>query len=200
MGIPPLKEMPPSWRLGFVALFAISVASISLSANRQCDANPVAQSLAVKGELATLLANFRRAESTQRAYLLTGELGFLQGNSEAIVDLMPAFERVRQATADNAADQRVLVALEPVLRHKLQEMSNSIKLYQKGERDSALESSRTGETRELTGDIREAIRGMGEVESQQLATESSLCVGETMRTELKVIGLSGVVLLIALVL
>jgi hypothetical protein len=41
---------------------------------------------------------------------------------------------------------------------------------------------------------------MEEVESQQLAAESSLCVAETMRTELKVIGLSGVILLITLVL
>jgi CHASE3 domain sensor protein len=200
MAIPPLKEIPPSWRLGFVALVAISVASIGLAANRQCDANRVAQSLAVKGELANLLANFRRAESTQRAYLLTGEPGFLRGHSEAIVDLMPAFERVRQATADNAADQRVLVALEPALRRKLQEMSDSIKVYQRGDHDSALDNFRTGETRELTGDIREAIRGMEEVESQQLAAESSLCAGETMRTELEAIGLSGVILLIALVL
>jgi CHASE3 domain sensor protein len=79
-------------------------------------------------------------------------------------------------------------------------MSDSIKVYQNGDHDSALESFRTDGTRKLTGDIREAIRGMQQVESQQLAAESSLCVGETMRTELRVIGLSGVIVLITLVL
>jgi CHASE3 domain sensor protein len=155
MAILPLKEIPPTLvrRLGVVAVTAISVALIGLAANRQCDANRVAQSLAVKGELATLLANFRRAESTQRAYLLTGEPGFLQGHNEAIKSLMPAFDRVRQATADNVADERVLIALEPVLRRKLREMSDSIEVYQKGDHDSALENFRNGETRELTGDI-----------------------------------------------
>jgi PAS domain S-box-containing protein len=192
------RTLPPPVVLGigFLALTAISVASIGLAANRQFDANRVAQSLAVKGELATLLANFRRAESTQRAYLLTGEPGFLQGHNEAIAGLMPAFERVRQATADNPVDQRVLVALEPVLRRKLQEMSNSIEIYQKGDHDSALQGFRTGETRELTGDIREAIRGMEEAENEQLAARSA----EATRTEFKllIVELLGVILLIAL--
>jgi PAS domain S-box-containing protein len=193
-----IRTLPPPVVLGigFLALTAISVASIGLAANRQFDANRVAQSLAVKGELVTLLANFRRAESTQRAYLLTGEPGFLQGHNEAIASLMPAFERVRQATADNATDQRVLVALEPVLHRKLQEMSDSIAVYQKGDRNSAIDNFRTGETRQLTGDIREAIRGMEDSENEQLAARSA----EATRTEFKllIVELLGVILLIAL--
>jgi PAS domain S-box-containing protein len=193
-----IRTLPPPVVLGigFLALTAISVASIGLAWNRQYDANRVAQSLAVKGELATLLANFRRAESTQRAYLLTGEPGFLRGHNEAIASLMPAFDRVRQATADNAADQHVLVALEPVLNRKLKEMSNSIEVYQKGDHDNAIESFRNGETRELTGDVREAIRWMEDAENQQLAVRSA----EATRTEFKllIVELLGVILLIAL--
>jgi hypothetical protein len=86
---------------------------------------------------------------------------------------MPAFERVLRSTAHNAADQRVLVALEPELRRKLQEMSESIEVYQKGDHDSALESFRIVETRERTGGIREAISGMDDAESEQRAARSA---------------------------
>jgi PAS domain S-box-containing protein len=192
------RTLPPPLVLGigFVALIAISVASIGLAANRQVNANRVAQSLAVKAELMSLLSSFRRAESTQRAYLLTGEPGFLRGHSEAIANLMPTFERVRLATADNAIDQRVLTELEPVLRRKVQEMNDSIQVYNAGDHDSALESLRNGEARELTGEIREAIRGMDDTQSQQLAARSA----EATRTEFKlvVVELLGVVLLVAL--
>lgn len=101
---------------------------------------------------------------------------------------------MRRATADNASDQHILVDLEPVLRSKIGEMSDSLDLDQKGDHDSALDSFRNGETREFTGDIREAIRGMDEAESELLAARSA----EAARAEF-VVGLLGVILLIAIV-
>ena len=201
MPILSLKEfrtLPPPLVLaiGFVALIAISVASIGLAANRQFDANRVAQTLAVKAELANLLSNFRRAESTQRAYLLTGETGFLKGNSEAIANLVPLLEHVRQATADDGAEQRILAKLEPVFHRKLEAMADSIRFYQAGEHETALRSFRDGEARELTGQIREAVRGIDEAESERLAARSA----EATRNELRllVVELLGVILLITL--
>jgi CHASE3 domain sensor protein len=107
MLIPSPKEFrtvrqPVLLAIGFIALMAISVASIGLAVNRKLDADRIAQTLGLKNDLATLLANFRRAESTQRAYLLTGEPGFMKGHREAIDSIMPAFERARRASADHA--------------------------------------------------------------------------------------------------
>jgi PAS domain S-box-containing protein len=201
MLIPSLKEfrtLPPPVLLaiGFMALIVISVASIGLVLHRQFDTNRVAQTLAFRNDLATLLSNFRRAESTQRGYLLTGEPGFLRGHREAIDSLMPVFERARRASAENADQQQALDDLELILRRKLAALSDGIRLYQAGERDGVLESFRNGETRELTGKIREAVHRMDEAESARLAVRS----GEATRADLQLLAaeLVGIALIIGL--
>jgi signal transduction histidine kinase/CHASE3 domain sensor protein len=182
--------------VGFVALMAISVASIGLAANRQGDADRVARTLARKNELATLLANFRRAESTERAYLLTGEPAFLKGFRAAVENTMPGWERARRMSGESAEQRQALDNLEPLLRRKLDELQDSIRLYQSGDLTGALENFRTGEVRELTGKIREALQQLDETESRQLAVRSE----QAARTDLELIAveLVGVALIVVL--
>jgi signal transduction histidine kinase/CHASE3 domain sensor protein/FixJ family two-component response regulator len=201
MLIPSLKEFrtlpqPVLLAIGFMALMVISIASIGLAVNRQFDADRIARTLALKNDLATLMANFRRAESTQRAYLLTGEPGFMKGHREAINSIMPVFERVRRASADKADQQQDLADLEPVLRRKLEGLRDSILRYEAGDNAGALESFRNGEARELTGKIREAVRRMDQAESERLAVRS----GEAARADLRllIVDLIGIALIIGL--
>ena len=181
--------------IGFIALILISVASIGLAANRQFDADRVAQTLAIKAELANLLASFRRAESTQRGYLLTGNPSYLRSHGEAIVMVMPVFERVR-AIADHAEQQTTLIQLEPVLRRKLAQLSESISLYDAGDKEGALHSFRSGEAHILTVTIRTTIEKMDRIESERLVVRSA----EASRTDLRLLSveLLGIVLLVAL--
>ena len=201
MLIPSLKEFrtarqPVLLAIGFIALMAISVASIGLAVNRKLDADRIAQTLGLKNDLATLLANFRRAESTQRAYLLTGEPGFMKGHREAIESIMPAFERARRASADHADQQQALADLKPVLQRKLEGLRESILRYEAGDNAGALESFRNGEARELTGIIRETLRQMDHAESERLALRSGVATRADL--QLLTVDLIGIALIVAL--
>jgi PAS domain S-box-containing protein len=182
--------------LGFVALVVISVASIGLAMNRQFDAGRVAETLAIKADLATLMATFRRAESTQRAYLLTGHPGFLKGHGEAMENVVPVFERLARAADDNAAQRRLLADLEPVLLRKLEQLRESIRRYQVDDKSGALESFRNGDARVLTGQIRTTVEQLDRSINEQLARRSA----QAQRADfwLLAINLLGVILVLAL--
>jgi PAS domain S-box-containing protein len=182
--------------IGFVALILISVASIGLAANRQFDADRVVQTLAVKADLATLLSSMRRAESSQRAYLLTGNSGFVRTHLQAIETVLPILERARKGVADNAAQQQRLADLEPILRRKLDELRESVRRYQAGDNNAALESFRNGDAHVLTAGIREAIEQMDQVESERLDARST----QARQTDLLLLAveLVGIALIIAL--
>jgi PAS domain S-box-containing protein len=201
MLIPSPKEFrtvrqPVLLAIGFIALMAISVASIGLAVNRKLDADRIVQTLGLKNDLATLLANFRRAESTQRAYLLTGEPGFMKGHREAIDSIMPAFERARRASADHADQQQALADLKPVLQRKLEGLRESIVRYEAGDNAGALESFRNGEARELTGKIRETLGQMDHAESERLALRSGVATRADL--QLLTVDLIGIALIVAL--
>jgi PAS domain S-box-containing protein len=201
MLIPSLKgfrtvPQPVLLAIGFMALMAISVASIGLAVNRKGDADRIAQTLGLRNDLATLLGNFRRAESTQRAYLLTGEPGFMKGHREAIDSIMPAFERARRASADHADQQQALADLKPVLQRKLEGLHESILRYEAGDNAGALESFRNGEARELTGKIRETLRQMDRAESERLVLRSGMATRADL--QLLTVDLIGIALIVAL--
>jgi PAS domain S-box-containing protein len=201
MLIPSLKEFrtvpqPALLAVGFMALMVISIASIGLAVNRKVDADRIAQTLELRNDLATLLGNFRRAESTQRAYLLTGEPGFMKGHREAIDSIMPAFERARRASADHADQQQALADLKPVLQRKLEGLHESILRYEAGDNAGALESFRNGEARELTGKIRETLLSMDRAESERLVLRSRTATRADL--QLLTVELIGIVLIVAL--
>jgi signal transduction histidine kinase/CHASE3 domain sensor protein len=182
--------------LGFVALMLISVASIGLGANRQFDADREEQSLAIKADLETLLSSFRRAESTERAYLLTADDGYRSRYLEASEEVMPLFERARQATLDNYGQRETMIRLGSVLHRKLEQLHESVTLYQAGDQQGALRPFRSGESHVLTMAIRASVAELERLEGDQFA----LRFAETRRTDmwLLAVDLVGVALVIGL--
>src|SRR5215468_10919533 len=123
--------------LGFTILVGMSTASIWLDVKSGRDARQVEHTLEVKNKLAELLLELRRADAAQRGYLLTGKPEFLDVYRDAAQRLLPALATAKAATADDPARQQALTAYEPTLRAKLDELEESIRHYQSGDRDTA---------------------------------------------------------------
>jgi CHASE3 domain sensor protein len=60
---------------GFLTLIALSLASIWLYERAQQDAERTIAAHALEAKLVSLLLDLRRAESSQRGYLLSGDIG-----------------------------------------------------------------------------------------------------------------------------
>jgi hypothetical protein len=69
--------LPILLAVGFLTLIALSFASIWLHERAQQDAERALAAHALEAKLVSLLLNLRRAESSQRGYLLSGDPQFL---------------------------------------------------------------------------------------------------------------------------
>ena len=84
----------------------------------------------VIGELEDLLSQIKNAETGQRGYLLTGKENYLEPYKTAVGVLDSKLRALRQLTQDNSAQQSKLDTLEPLVKAKMAELSETIDLRQ----------------------------------------------------------------------
>jgi CHASE3 domain sensor protein len=77
------------------------------------------------------------AETGQRGYLYTGERTYLAPYTLAISQINNEIEKLAAMTADNPAEQTRISQLRGLANKKLQELSDTIALYQSGHPDEA---------------------------------------------------------------
>jgi signal transduction histidine kinase len=198
------RQQPLLLGAGFAILLIIVIASAWMSQRARTDAKWQTHTLQVTNLLSELLLLVRRAESAQRGYLLTGNFaGYLSDYRTAADQVMSSFAEVKVATADNPGRQAELAALEPVLRSKLDELTESIRLHDAGDRAGVL-ALETGQGRSLTEDIRarvERIKADEErllrLRSEEFDQSSRLLLLVTLCGVLVVIGLAAVAIILA---
>src|ERR1700676_471427 len=81
-------------------------------------ADSIAHTQKVLAETAGLRISVTDAESAERAYLLTGDVKFLN-SVESLKIVAESRKALRQLTVDNARQQRALDMLEPLLDRKI---------------------------------------------------------------------------------
>jgi signal transduction histidine kinase len=86
-----------------------------------------------------VLALVRRMESGQRGFLLTGNRDFLVIYDESTPLVAQALDDLRGDIAKTAEGEKLWASLEPAVRSKLDELTESIRLYDSGDRDRAIE-------------------------------------------------------------
>jgi len=79
------------------------------------------------------------AETGQRGYLLTGNKDYLAPHLNSQVSIANVLAELRRLTQDNPAQQHRLDGLTPLVNSKLEELSQTLALYQHGQRTEALE-------------------------------------------------------------
>ncbi|OJT17161.1 chemotaxis protein [Archangium sp. Cb G35] len=107
------------------------------------------------------------AETGQRGYVLTGEERYLEPYQRAIQTLDSQIARLRSDLADDPEQLARLNRVEPLIREKLAEMAEIIRVRQQRGLNPALEVIQTDRGKALMEQIRAAITEMVTIEDDQ---------------------------------
>jgi len=165
----------PRWRflnlqslllgLGFILLVGISAATIYLVERGASDGRLLADTLSVEDKLSDILLTVRRAESSQRGYLLTNDQTYLEDFRDAEPEAQETITELRALSESSATRQSTLDTVSNLVAGKFREMRRIVELNESGQRATALAQVREGEGRRLMIALRDVIEDAIEVEN-----------------------------------
>jgi len=201
-----LKLALPRWRFlnlqslllgaGFLLLVSIGAATIYLVERAASDSRELAVTLRVEDKLSDILLTVRRAESSQRGYLLTNDTTYLADFRDAEPETQETLDELRALSQSSATRQTTLDRVGALVAGKFREMRRIVALNESGRRDEALAQVREGEGRRIMIELRDVIDEAVEAEGE-LATVRA----ETSRRTnawLLIVSLAGVGFIIAI--
>jgi signal transduction histidine kinase len=144
----------------------------------------------------SLLLNLRRAESSQRGYLLSGDPQFLLTHRPAMDAVLPTLAEIEAALANNPVQRDAFAPLKPRVIEELDELRETIRRYDTGDAAGAIALFKTGAGRQSMENIRVIVERMQQEGERQLALESAQ-YQQTTRIVLAA-ELSGAALVVAL--
>jgi signal transduction histidine kinase len=165
--------LPILLAVGFLTLIALSLASIWLHERAQQDAERTIAAHALEAKLVSLLLNLRRAESSQRGYLLSGDPRFLLTHRLAIDDVQPALAGIEAALANNPVQREAFASMKPQVIEKLDELGETTRRYDAGDTAGAIALFKSGTGRQSMENISAIVERMQEEGERQLALESA---------------------------
>jgi signal transduction histidine kinase len=158
------------WPLVLACGFLIFVtgSSIYLVVSAQAAGELVNRTLQTETKLFIMLSNVRSAESGQRGYLLTGDREYFDTYHAGIAATAPIIAELKAEITD-AAQQKALANLEPLIERKFAELNETIRLYDAGQSEESLALVRSGVGLSLMTDI----RAMTEEEHRLFSVQAS---------------------------
>jgi len=135
-GFRPSLPVPPQrliLAIGFTVLALISAASIALDVRSRSEAAWVHHTLEVSSKLTDVRLLLRRAESAALSYLLTGDTSFATQYGEALGDVGPAFEWLKQRVKDNPSQERLLETGERLVDRRFVAAGEMVRLQAAGD-------------------------------------------------------------------
>jgi len=165
----------PRWRflnlqsfllgLGFILLVGISAATIYLVERGASDGRLLADTLSVEDKLSDILLTVRRAESSQRGYLLTNDKSYLDDFNDAEPEAQDTIAELRGLSENSATRQSTLDTVSNLVAGKFREMRRIVELNESGQRAAAMAQVREGEGRRIMIALRDVIEDAIEVEN-----------------------------------
>jgi CHASE3 domain sensor protein len=155
-----------------LAVFVIAWLTYRALAARADAANAVNHTNAVQDHLHRFLSQVKDAETAQRGFLLTGVERYLEPYELAQASITTELQGLRQATADNPAQQQELGVVTTLVSLKLDELAQTIAHKRSGDTPGALAIVDSDRGRLLMERLRQSIDAM-------LATEQRLLVQRT---------------------
>lgn len=162
-----MKLALPRWRFfdlqslllgaGFLVLVGIGAATIYLVERAASDSRDLAVTLSVEDKLSDILLTVRRAESSQRGYLLTNDTTYLEDFREAEPDTRETIDELRALSKSTATGILTLDRVADLVSGKFREMRRIVDLNEAGQRAEAMALVRQGEGRRLMIELRDVI-------------------------------------------
>lgn len=201
-----MKFALPRWRFltlqslllgaGFLLLVGIGAATIYLVERAASDSRELAVTLSVEDKLSDILLAVRRAESSQRGYLLTSDTTYLADFQNAEPETRRTLDELRALSQASATRQTTLDRIAALVAGKFGEMRRIVALNESGRRNVALAQVREGEGRRIMIELRkvidEAVKAEGELASVRAETS------RRTNTWLLIVALAGTVLVVAI--
>lgn len=148
----------------FAFLMVTVLVSMALLDHTQRERARLVETIDTQNHLDELLASMRGMESGQRGYLLAGDPQFLEIYNRARPNVLARLETIEKTFNGDAAQEQSIQRLNPLIRGKLDEMSESLRLYDAGQREEAVALVRGGlglrymdSIRDIVLEIRTAI-------------------------------------------
>lgn len=133
----------------------------------------VRHSLDVTGELAQVEIQMSSAESSQRGYLLTSDIRYLDPYFSASDIIESKLERLRQLIADNPGQVRHVGRIGELITQKFGEMAETVALQSAGNAAGAAELVRQNSGKEIGLEFRRALSDMEKAEQAVLSERQS---------------------------
>ncbi len=130
--------------VGLTVLLAIVGGSVWLAARNRAGADQLAQASRLRLLATDLAASLVDAETGQRGFLLTGEPAFLAPFTDAARRLPGEVAALRQAAGQQPRTRADMTALVRLVPAKLDELRETLRLAQSGQREAALALVATG--------------------------------------------------------
>ena len=179
--------------IGFALLTGISTATVVLVNRASNDALLLAETLSVQNKLSNVLLSARRAESSQRGFLFTGNAAYLDDYAaepearKLIADLL-------QLTKANPTQQAMLRKVATLIDQKFAEMAQTIAHANAARHDEARNEVVAGTGRAIMNEIRDVIEKAVADETRIAAERSNN--SRTTNTLLLIVTLVGAGLII----
>jgi signal transduction histidine kinase len=164
-----MRETPLFLGGAFAFLIIIVLASTALLERSQRLRDDIDSGVRTQAMADRILVILRRMESGQRGYLLTGDEEFLTVYRDSLPLVPEAIADLDREVADDVEQQRLWNEMEPIARKKLDEMAETIRLYDAGDRNGALALVRNASGLRHMEDIRRLIQDIKDIEARQLS-------------------------------
>lgn len=133
----------------------------------------VRHSLDVTGELAQVEIQMSSAESSQRGYLLTSDVRYLDPYFSASNIIESRLERLRKLIADNPGQVRHVERIRELITQKFDEMAETIALQSAGDAAGAAELVRQNSGKEIGLALHRVLSDMEKAEQAVLSERQS---------------------------
>ncbi len=195
-----LFRLPPQaliLGLGFLVLVATSAASLWFVERVQDQAARVLHTIEVDAAVVELQLELRRAQASQRGYLLTGFEIERERFRAAVAAVPEVLERLRRLVADNPRQQETLAQLEQVVAERVATLRAAITAADAGLRDDAIASVTAVIQDEESAKRVVELADLMKAEESRLLAERSAALSES-RFWVTLIGIVGVLLVVLL--
>jgi CHASE3 domain sensor protein len=139
------------------------------------------------------------AETTQRGFVLTGDVTYLIPYREAERSMPAHIETLARTTADDAHHRTRVGLLRPLVAEKMRELQHTVDLAESGDRDAALVVVKTGRGRVLMERVRAQLDSAFVDEQRILRERQAGLDAALFRRSLLTIGMAIVLVLVAAV-
>src|SRR6202795_4664347 len=181
---------------GFLVLVAISATSVILVDQAREDNALVVHTVEVENQINALLLEIRRAESTERGYLLTLGPEFLSDHHAAVAGIIPDVDKLGQLTADNPAQVENVGKLRVAVQDRLTEIPQEMEFVKQGQPADAVALVREAAVGDTPGSIRDVAIAMRAEEERLFARRTANA--DRTQTLASLVTIAGSALVIAL--